>query len=68
MEEDLQRAMKEVKDYDGQRISVSVAKKKQQDQKKAGENKTSLTSCLCKLGNFALKTEPRELLMQCHRA
>lgn len=38
MAEDSQRAMKEIKDYDGQRISVSVAKKKQQDQKKTGES------------------------------
>lgn len=38
MAEDSQRALKEIKDYDGQRISVSVAKKKQQDQKKTGES------------------------------
>lgn len=45
MAEDSQRAMKEIKDYDGQRISVSVAKKKQQDQKKkTGERKALLTS------------------------
>lgn len=39
MAEDSLRAMKEIHDYDGQRISVSVAKKKQQDQRKAGERK-----------------------------
>ncbi|XP_075875248.1 RNA-binding protein 28 isoform X3 [Nelusetta ayraudi] len=40
MAEDSQRALKEIKDYDGQRISVSVAKKKQQDQKKTGPKET----------------------------
>lgn len=44
MAEDSQRAMKEVKDYDGQRISVSVAKKKQQDQRKSGEIEDLLTN------------------------
>ncbi|XP_078139213.1 RNA-binding protein 28 isoform X2 [Centroberyx gerrardi] len=34
MEEDAQRAMKEVKEYDGQRISLSVAKRKVNDKKK----------------------------------
>lgn len=40
MAEDSQRAMKEIRDYDGQKISVSVAKKKQQDQRKAGQSKS----------------------------
>ncbi|KAM7003429.1 LOW QUALITY PROTEIN: RNA-binding protein 28 [Tautogolabrus adspersus] len=34
MEEDAQRAMKEVKDYDGQRLSLSVAKRKINDKEK----------------------------------
>lgn len=44
MAEDSQRAVKEIRDYDGQRISVSVAKKKQQDQRKAGESEAVSTS------------------------
>ncbi|TKS73365.1 RNA-binding protein 28 [Collichthys lucidus] len=36
MEEDAQRAMKEIKDYDGKKISLSVAKKKIRDNKKSG--------------------------------
>ncbi|KAE8296377.1 RNA-binding protein 28 RNA-binding motif protein 28 [Larimichthys crocea] len=36
MEEDAQRAMKEIKDYDGKKISLSVAKKKIRDNKKTG--------------------------------
>lgn len=39
MTEDAQRALKEIKDYDGQRLSLSVAKKKIQDKKKTGVNK-----------------------------
>uniref|UniRef100_A0AAQ5ZEJ2 RNA-binding protein 28 n=1 Tax=Amphiprion ocellaris TaxID=80972 RepID=A0AAQ5ZEJ2_AMPOC len=35
MEEDAQRALKEIKEYDGQRLSLSVAKKKIKDKKKA---------------------------------
>ncbi|XP_026222386.1 LOW QUALITY PROTEIN: RNA-binding protein 28 [Anabas testudineus] len=35
MEEDAQRALKEVKEYDGKRLSLSVAKKKIKDKKKA---------------------------------
>uniref|UniRef100_UPI0037E859EC RNA-binding protein 28 n=1 Tax=Semicossyphus pulcher TaxID=241346 RepID=UPI0037E859EC len=34
MEEDAQRALKEIKDYDGQRLSLSVAKKKMKDKRK----------------------------------
>ncbi|XP_041745750.1 RNA-binding protein 28 isoform X2 [Coregonus clupeaformis] len=34
MEEDAQRAVREVKDYDGQKINVSVAKKKLNDKKR----------------------------------
>ncbi|XP_029910201.1 RNA-binding protein 28 isoform X2 [Myripristis murdjan] len=34
MEEDAQRAIKEIREYDGQRISLSVAKKKINDKKK----------------------------------
>lgn len=36
MEEDAQQAMTQIKDYDGQRISLSVAKKKITDKKKTG--------------------------------
>uniref|UniRef100_A0A8C2WX19 RNA-binding protein 28 n=1 Tax=Cyclopterus lumpus TaxID=8103 RepID=A0A8C2WX19_CYCLU len=36
MEEDSQRALKEVKLYDGQRLSVTVAKRKIKDKKKTG--------------------------------
>ncbi|KAG8012597.1 RNA-binding protein 28 [Nibea albiflora] len=36
MEEDAQRAMKEIKEYDGKKISLSVAKKKIRDNKKTG--------------------------------
>uniref|UniRef100_A0A3Q1H2J9 RNA-binding protein 28 n=1 Tax=Anabas testudineus TaxID=64144 RepID=A0A3Q1H2J9_ANATE len=38
MEEDAQRALKEVKEYDGKRLSLSVAKKKIKDKKKAEKN------------------------------
>ncbi|XP_042268669.1 RNA-binding protein 28-like [Thunnus maccoyii] len=34
MEEDAQRALKEIKEYDGQKLSVTVAKKKIKDKKK----------------------------------
>uniref|UniRef100_A0A7N6BK28 RNA-binding protein 28 n=1 Tax=Anabas testudineus TaxID=64144 RepID=A0A7N6BK28_ANATE len=37
MEEDAQRALKEVKEYDGKRLSLSVAKKKIKDKKKAAK-------------------------------
>ena len=36
MEEDAQRALKEVKEYDGKRISLTVAKRKIKDKKKPG--------------------------------
>lgn len=36
MEEDAQRALKEVKEYDGKKLSVTVAKKKMKDKKKPG--------------------------------
>lgn len=36
MEEDAQRALKEIKEYDGKRLSLSVAKKKIKDKKKTG--------------------------------
>lgn len=39
MTEDAQRALKEIKEYDGQRLSLSVAKKKIQDKKKTGVQK-----------------------------
>ncbi|KAM9352380.1 RNA-binding protein 28 [Symphorus nematophorus] len=35
MEEDAQRALKEIKDYDGKKLSLSVAKKKIKDKKKS---------------------------------
>ncbi|XP_047452539.1 RNA-binding protein 28 isoform X2 [Mugil cephalus] len=37
MEEDAQRAMKEIKEYEGQKVSLSVAKKKIKDKKKKGK-------------------------------
>ncbi|XP_029378720.1 RNA-binding protein 28 isoform X2 [Echeneis naucrates] len=39
IEEDAQRALKEVKDYDGQRLFLSVAKKKIRDKKKTATEK-----------------------------
>lgn len=36
MEEDAQRALKEVKEYDGKKLSLTVAKKKVKDKKKKG--------------------------------
>uniref|UniRef100_A0A8C9XW42 RNA-binding protein 28 n=1 Tax=Sander lucioperca TaxID=283035 RepID=A0A8C9XW42_SANLU len=36
MQEDAQRAMKEIKDYDGKKLSISVAKKKINDKRKTG--------------------------------
>lgn len=36
MEEDAQRALKEVKEYDGKKLSLSVAKGKVKDKKKKG--------------------------------
>jgi len=36
MEEDAQRALKEIKEYDGKKLSVTVAKKKLRDKQKAG--------------------------------
>lgn len=41
MAEDAQRALSEIRDYDGQKIRVSVAKKKLTDKKKGGELGTS---------------------------
>lgn len=35
MEEDAQRALKDIKDYDGKRLSISIAKKKLKDKRKA---------------------------------
>uniref|UniRef100_A0A8D2ZRA1 RNA-binding protein 28 n=1 Tax=Scophthalmus maximus TaxID=52904 RepID=A0A8D2ZRA1_SCOMX len=45
MEEDAQQAMTQIKDYDGQRISLSVAKKKITDKKKTGLTGSSLAPC-----------------------
>lgn len=36
MEEDSHRALKEIKEYDGQKLSLTVAKKKLRDNKKKG--------------------------------
>lgn len=36
MEEDAQRAMKDVKEFDGKKLSISVAKKKIKDKRKTG--------------------------------
>lgn len=36
MEEDAQRALKEIKEFEGQRLCVSLAKKKVKEKKKAG--------------------------------
>lgn len=41
MEEDAQRALKEIKDYDGKKISVIPAKKKVFEKKK-GKKKTGM--------------------------
>uniref|UniRef100_A0A8C8DMA3 RNA binding motif protein 28 n=1 Tax=Oryzias sinensis TaxID=183150 RepID=A0A8C8DMA3_9TELE len=45
MEEDAQRALKEIKDFDGKRLSLSLAKKKIDDKKKAGLNEENNTNC-----------------------
>lgn len=39
MTEDLQRAMKEIKEYDGQKITLCVSKKKIHEKKKSGKYK-----------------------------
>ncbi|KAM7396611.1 hypothetical protein PAMP_019644 [Pampus punctatissimus] len=44
MEEDAQRALKEVKEYDGQKLSLSVAKKKIKDKKKRAPNEPAPVS------------------------
>lgn len=36
MEEDAQRALKEIKEYDGQKLSLTVAKSKIKDKNKKG--------------------------------
>lgn len=36
MTEDVQRAMKEIKEYDGQKITLCVSKKKMHEKKKPG--------------------------------
>ncbi|XP_017260996.1 RNA-binding protein 28 isoform X2 [Kryptolebias marmoratus] len=41
MEEDAQRALKEIKDYDGKKLFLSVAKKKIKDKNKADKDKES---------------------------
>uniref|UniRef100_A0A8C2WZF6 RNA-binding protein 28 n=1 Tax=Cyclopterus lumpus TaxID=8103 RepID=A0A8C2WZF6_CYCLU len=51
MEEDSQRALKEVKLYDGQRLSVTVAKRKIKDKKKTG-------MCKDMSNNFETPEEP----------
>uniref|UniRef100_A0A8C8DMK4 RNA binding motif protein 28 n=1 Tax=Oryzias sinensis TaxID=183150 RepID=A0A8C8DMK4_9TELE len=48
MEEDAQRALKEIKDFDGKRLSLSLAKKKIDDKKKAGLNEENNTNCIKK--------------------
>lgn len=45
MEEDAQRALQEIKDYDGKKLSLSMAKKKINDKKKAGLGEENSTSC-----------------------
>lgn len=40
MKDDAERALKEIKEYDGKRLSLCVAKKKTQGQKKPGLYKT----------------------------
>lgn len=40
MKDDAERALKEIKEYDGKRLSLCVAKKKTQGQKKPGLFKT----------------------------
>lgn len=53
MEEDAQRALKEIKEYDGRKLSLSVARKKIKDKRKTGVYKSqklatwrALTLCL----------------------
>lgn len=41
MKEDVEQALKEIKEYDGQKLSLSLAKKKIHDKKKTGVCKTS---------------------------
>ncbi|XP_018519394.1 RNA-binding protein 28 isoform X2 [Lates calcarifer] len=41
MEEDAQRALKEIKEYDGRRLSLSVAKKKIKDRKKTAPKESA---------------------------
>ncbi len=45
MEDDAQRALKEIKEYDGHRLSLSVAKKKIKDRKKTGAFKVLCKNC-----------------------
>lgn len=56
MEEDSQRALKEIKEYDGQKISVSVAKKKLDNKKKGGMTGLSFVtdSVLYKVTRFSV--------------
>uniref|UniRef100_A0A665V1S4 RNA-binding protein 28 n=1 Tax=Echeneis naucrates TaxID=173247 RepID=A0A665V1S4_ECHNA len=67
IEEDAQRALKEVKDYDGQRLFLSVAKKKIRDKKKTGGPRRDLSRCppvnFCFVFHVATEkptTEPKE--------
>ena len=47
MEEDARQAMKEIKNYDGKTISVSVAKKKIHDKRRTGRPVGACVSLIC---------------------
>ncbi len=47
MEDDAQRAIKEVREYEGEKIFVTVAKKKPDDKKKKKKVKQKEVRCLC---------------------
>uniref|UniRef100_A0A665V0Z9 RNA-binding protein 28 n=1 Tax=Echeneis naucrates TaxID=173247 RepID=A0A665V0Z9_ECHNA len=61
IEEDAQRALKEVKDYDGQRLFLSVAKKKIRDKKKTGGSKNIVS---LKLSGFRKKQQKARLIIR----
>ncbi|KAJ8262127.1 hypothetical protein GJAV_G00162570 [Gymnothorax javanicus] len=68
MEEDSQRAMKEIKDYDGRKISVVVAKRKPNDQKKGAlEDQTPIEKKAKGLRNYQKKARliVRNLSFKC---
>uniref|UniRef100_A0A669EAT4 RNA binding motif protein 28 n=1 Tax=Oreochromis niloticus TaxID=8128 RepID=A0A669EAT4_ORENI len=52
MEEDAQRALKEIKEYDGQKLSLTVAKSKIKDKNKKAP--TDISSFLVSMGSLNL--------------